>query len=229
MSETRAGLSRRGLFRRGLFGGVLLTIGGGTQLALRRGREDISAPAGLRSLSATTYPVMYSIAEAVLPDPAAAAAVTLAVDDSLSYASPRARRDLNQALGLLENGLAGFFTRGSGAPFSLLEVPERRAALLRWQSWGGLLQGAAQALRRLALAAYYSSDEAARAIGYPGPIFEKPPAPPIEPRASLSPPFQIPPPALDAPTTPLAHAEGTDGDEESREAAGGIPERGAYQ
>ena len=209
MSEKRAGLSRRGLFRRGLLGGALLTIGGGTHLALRRGRRDISIPSGLRSLSATTYPVMYSIAEAVLPDPAAAATVTLAVDDSLSYASPRARRDLNQALGLLENGLAGFFTRGNGLPFSLLECSERRAALLQWQGWGGLLQGAAQALRRLALAAYYSSDEVARGIGYPGPLFEKPPAPVIEPHAPLSPPFQVPRPALSAPTSPAAPASGS--------------------
>ena len=244
MSETRAGISRRGLFRRGLLGGALLTVGGGTHLALRRGRGDLSVPSGLRSLSAATYPVMYSIAEAVLPEPAAAATVTLAVDDSLSYASPRARQDLNQALGLLENGLAGLFTRGSGAPFSLLALSERRAALLKWQRWGGLLQGAAHALRRLALAAYYSSDEAARGIGYPGPLFEKPSAPPIEPRAPLSPPFQLPAPALNptappaprpsnaAPTPAGSERAGAtrgaaSGTLEVRGAAGEPPERGA--
>ena len=189
MSGQGDGVNRRGLFKRGLFGAALLSLGGGATLALRAGRDDLESPGALASLTPSSYPVLFSVAEAVLPDSEAAERVTLAVDRSLSYATPRARRDLNQALGLLENGLVGFFTRGSGRPFSRLSIGERRAALTAWRDHSVLLRGAAQVLRRLPLAAYYAEEAAAKAIGYPGPPFEKPPAPLISARAPLSPPF----------------------------------------
>ncbi|MEE2643629.1 MAG: hypothetical protein VYD19_01740 [Myxococcota bacterium] len=190
MSGQVDGVSRRGLFKRGLFGAALLSVGGGATLALRAGRDDLEIPEELDALTSSSYPVLFSVAEAVLPSAGAAARVTLAVDRSLSYATPRARRDLNQALGLLENGLIGFFTRGSGRPFSRLSIEERRAALTAWRDHSTLLRSAAQVLRRLPLAAYYAEEAAAQAIGYPGPPFEKPPAPLISARAPLSPPFQ---------------------------------------
>jgi hypothetical protein len=191
MTNAPESAGRRRLLKMGLAGGALLAVGGGAGLALKGGRSDLQVPDGLLVFSKASYPIMFSVVEAVIPDPSAAPWVTTAVDTSLSYAPPRVGKDLNLVLGLLENGLVGLFTRGGTTNFSLLSLDERRSALLRWRDKGGLLTGAYGALRKLPQGAYYADDAAAKTTGYPGPLFEKPPAPPIEERGPLSPPFKI--------------------------------------
>ena len=65
MSGQLDGVSRRGLFKRGLFGAALLSIGGGATLALRTGRDDLESPEELEALTPSSYPVLFSVAEAV--------------------------------------------------------------------------------------------------------------------------------------------------------------------
>lgn len=203
-------MNRRRFLKRGLFGGALLTLGGAGYLALRSGHDTgddtVRPTAPLHAIDEKVFPVLVALAgrmvHAEKHDPLALAH---AVDFTIAFQSPEAVSDLNMALGLLENGLFGLFTRGSPTPFTKLSPDAQDRALAGWRdSRLVLLRGAFTALKRLCLGAHYASLSSAREIGYPGPFFEKPAAPPIVADQALSPPF-VPAP-LSAPAAPATTA-----------------------
>ena len=195
-------MDRRRFLKRGLVGGALLALGGGGYLALRSGHRDPTPTAPLHAIDAKVFPVLVALAarmvHAETKDPIALAH---AVDFTLAFQPPEAKKDLNMALALLENGLFGLVTRASPRTFTELSPEEQDRALAGWQSSRlVLLRGAYTALKRLCLGAHYASLDAAREVGYPGPFFEKPAAPPIVADQPLSPPF-VPSRASTAPAT----------------------------
>lgn len=184
-------MDRRRFLKRGLVGGALLALGGGGTLALRSGSASVSPTVPLHAVDARVFPVLVAVASRMVhaqdEDPVALAH---GVDLALAFQSPEAKKDLNMALALLENGLFGLLTRASPRTFTELSPDEQDRALSSWQtSRLVLLRGAFTALKRLCLGAHYASLDAARAIGYPGPFFEKPAPPPIVGDQPLSPPF----------------------------------------
>lgn len=184
-------MDRRRFLQRGLVGGALLALGGGGYLALRTGHASVAPTGPLHAIDAKVFPVLVAVAARMVAaeqeDPVA---VAHGVDLALAFQSPEATKDLNMALALLENGLFGLFTRASPRTFTELSAGEQDRALASWQtSRLVLLRGAFTALKRLCLGAHYASLDAARAIGYPGPFFEKPAPPPIVADKPLSPPF----------------------------------------
>jgi hypothetical protein len=207
-------LDRRTLFKRTLLGGALVTLGGSTVLALRRGIDVDETPEDLLALDAATFAVLVALAEVSLPcTRASAIEVAKRVDVALSYGPPRAQKDLKEGLLVIENALLGVFIRRQMTPFSALDTEGRATALAALRdSPSSTLRGAYHALRRLCAAAHYAGLQEAKETGYPGPPFAKPPAPAIEDRLALSPAFVVvkrdPPPPVDTPppanTVPVA-------------------------
>lgn len=197
-------MDRRRFLQRGLVGGALLTVGGGGYLALRGGKLDVTPREPLRALDAAVFPVLVAVAARLIhADTKDPVAVAHGVDLALAFQPPEAKKDLNMALALLENGLFGLFTRASPRTFTELSPDAQDRALKGWQtSRLVLLRGAFTALKRLCLGAHYASLDAAREVGYPGPPFEKPAAPPIVSDQPLSPPFVPTPPATPPEETP---------------------------
>ena len=191
---------RRGFLKKGLLGTALLAVGGASFLATRGGKRE-TPPSPLLVLDVARFSIMVAVAEVVLPfDGVDAKNVAVRVDQSLSFAPSRVQSEITSALGLLENGLAGVFTRGQMTPFTLLAVPERALALNAWRDANvTLLRSAYHALRKLALAGYYSDLEKAKETGYPGPPFEKAPLWDLEATKAISPPFVPMPPQPAAP------------------------------
>lgn len=189
---------RRTFLKRGLIGGAVLVVGSGAYLGLR-GPALRHAPAGpLYVLDGATFAILAAVAARVASfDEADPVRIAHGVDVALQYLPVEGQADLKRALRLLDNGLAGLFTRGSATPFTQLSPDAQDAALTRWAcSSVAVLRSAFDALRKLCLAAHYAELENARAIGYPGVPFDKPDPGPIEPRAPLSPPFVVEPEAL---------------------------------
>lgn len=188
--------TRRTFLKRGLLGSTLLAAGGGAFFALRPSDLGRAPRAALHVLDAKTFAVMAAVIERVVTAPDVdAIEIAHRVDVALRYLPVEGQKELKSALGLLENGLAGLLTRGSGTPFTRLSPEGRDAALHAWASSRvTLLRSAFDALRKLSLASYYASLEAGRAIGYAGPPFDKPDPGPISSRGALSPPF-VPTPA----------------------------------
>jgi hypothetical protein len=184
-------VDRRTFIQRGLIGGALLAAGGTGVLATRPTELLPLDTARLRVLTPKTFTVLAAVAARVAPIAADdAPALALRVDDALSYAPARAARDINQVLELLEGALTGLLLRGRATVFTKLEPDEQDAALERWRDGRiTLLRGAYQALRKLCLAAHYTSLTAAYEVGYPGPPFAKPDPGPIRSKERLSPPY----------------------------------------
>lgn len=182
-------MDRRSFLRRTAIGGGAVVAAGGGALGLRRSGALPEPRSALSVLDAPSFGLLALVAARIVPhaDP-----LTIAHDADLAllFAPPEAREDLKLALGILQNSLAGLLTRGSPKLFSELAPEEQDAALDRWlDSRVPLLRGASSSLRKLCLGVHYGLLENARAIGYPGPPFDKPEPPPIEARAPLSPPF----------------------------------------
>lgn len=159
-----------------------------TWVGLRPGGPLPEPRAPLHVLDATGFGVLALLAGRILrghgADPIE---VAHQVDASLRYATPEAQGDTRMILGVLENALAGIFTRGQVEPFSRLAPQEKDAAIARWgDSRFGILRGAMGGLRKLCLASHYASLDAQKALGYPGPPIEPPSPAPIEARAPLT-------------------------------------------
>lgn len=202
-------ISRRAFLKNGLIGGSLITVG--TLGFFARRPSDLSrAPTGaLAILDARTFAVLAAVAERVVPEDADTLTVTHRVDIALQYLPLEGQEDIRTALLLLENGLAGLLTRGSGVPFTALSAEGRDDALSAWaDSRIALLRGAFQALRKLCLAAYYAPLSAGEAIGYRGPPFPKATPPPMAPFGPLSPPYRPKPIGLAPPSRPEPIGEG---------------------
>lgn len=184
-------MDRRRFLKRGLFGGALLALGGGGLVALRSTSSAVLPIASLDVVEPKVFPVLVAVAARMVDAPGRDPVVIAhAVDLALSFQPPEAQRDVNRVLALLENGLFGLFTRGSPRLFTELSESEQHRALSSWRtSRLTVLRGAFTALKRLCLGSHYASLENARAIGYPGPFFEKPAPSAIVADGPLSPPF----------------------------------------
>lgn len=166
--------------------------GGATFLATRENRQLPSPTGALHSLDEISFGVLTLFAERILPFEAADhVAIAHEIDAALRFTSPESQEDLRLVLSVLENSLSGVFTRGSATLFSELDPEGRDRAIERWgDSPISTLRGAANAMRKLCLGVFYSSLENAMAVGYKGPLWDKPLPSAIRARAPLSPPYR---------------------------------------
>jgi hypothetical protein len=179
-----AGVSRRSVIKRGLLSGALLAAGGAGFLAFRSG-TPVTLPAdGLLVFTPAQFAVLDAVARRVVrPRPGwpgvDRVGVARAADRIAAHVEPSAQKELQQLLGLFDNGLAGFLFGGRTRPFTRLEGPEQDAVLAEWRdSRIAVRRTGYAALRTLVIAGYYQSPEVWTAMGYPGPprIFEDGPS-----------------------------------------------------
>lgn len=119
------------------------------------------------ALGAAGITTLQSALEALLPDDVPAESIASGVDSFLAGGDPFDAEQLRMALTVLEHAAApGLYWRR----FSRLSLEERRAALGRWErSSIALFRQIFQALRRLALYAWYADPRSWDSIGYDGP------------------------------------------------------------
>ena len=112
------------------------------------------------------------------------------IDLALSFATKAAQKDFVMALKLLENAFTGLVFRGRTNVFTKMSPDEQDRALEKWRdSRLTVLRGAYHSIRRLCVAAYYSTIPHGKNIGYAGPPFMPPDPGPIVDTAPLSPPY----------------------------------------
>jgi len=184
-------MHRRAFLKRSLVAGGVTTVAGAGYLGLSAGSALPKPRRWLTTLDEVPFGVLALVAGQVLPfEGADPIEVAHGVDEALRYASPEAQHDLQLVLSVLEYRLSGLLTRGGFTLFSELTPEGRDAALHRWgDSSVSMLRGATNSIRKLCLGTFYAPLEHARAIGYPGPVFEKPSPPPIVDDGPLSPPY----------------------------------------
>ena len=195
-------MHRRSFIKRSLLAGGGVAVGGAAYLGLDKGAALPDPRQALLVLEPVPFGILALVAGRVLPfEGADPIGVAHGVDGALRYASPEAQHDLQLVLAVLENRLSGLVTRGDATLFSEL-TPEGKDEALR--RWGGspvsALRGATNSLRKLCLGTHYAPLAHAKAIGYPGPLFDKPAPPPITATGPLSPPYvpkRAPAPALE--------------------------------
>jgi hypothetical protein len=185
-------MQRRQFLVRGALGGLAVAALGGGYLALRRSPGAAQPTERLVALTPLTFGVVAALAGVHITaegrDPIA---IAHAVDKLLIFQAPEQVRDLNRALAAFETGLFGLFTRGSFRTFTELGEDAQRAAVRAWSEASiPLLRATCDSLRRLTVGAHYAQLANAKALGYPGPPFEKPDPPPIVADQPLSPPFE---------------------------------------
>ena len=170
-----------------MFGGVLLLVAGATGIALLPGNRSATAAGPLYVLNARTFCIMAAVAARVLASTTASPSdIAIKVDAALRYTSIESRKDINTALMLLENALAGLLFRGTPTPFTELSEAAQDAALFGWRdSRLVLLRGAYHAMRKLCLAAHYATPAGWPDTGYGGPSIAKSEPPAITARGPL--------------------------------------------
>lgn len=173
MMAFMTGPTRRQLLGAGAFGSAILALGA-IGLGVQGGADhpvpqlaafDPTAFRTLQSLAARTCP-------GSLPGFPSAADVNLAehVDAYAATLHETDQKELNQALWLLENGLAGFLTAGRAGPFTTASAAAQDATLHAWRdSSVGVLRRAYKALTAMCIGTYYALPEVQKATGYPGP------------------------------------------------------------
>jgi hypothetical protein len=168
-------MQRRSLLKRGLFGGVLLAGASLAGIAFMPGDASVKPAGKLFAIDAKNFPVLVAVAARVLAGTTASPSdIAMKVDQALRYTSLESQKDLNAALMLLENALAGLLLRGKPATFTELDEKAQDAALYGWRdSRLVLLRGAYHALRKLCLAAHYATPAGWPDTGYPGPSVPK--------------------------------------------------------
>lgn len=166
--------TRRGFLKKGLFGGLLLALGGGTWLALKRSAQ-VDLPAGLKVLDARRYAVVRALVERFIPQRAGfpspdALGTAKAVDDILAMVDDSTRVELGQLLMLFENALPNILFGLRTVPFTQLAPDEQQAVLAEWMtSRLALRRTGYLALRTIVMSAYYGNPATWSATGYPGP------------------------------------------------------------
>ena len=171
--ERRAG--RRSFLKKGLVGAALLAIGGGTLLATRRTVPPAALAGVFRVFSREELAVLLAIAERLVPPRAefprpAAIGLAARLDAVAAQADPATQKELRQLVRLFESALAGFLLDGEARLFTASPPERQDRRIAAWaRSRIALRRTGHRALRRLVLAAYYSSPETWDAVGYPGP------------------------------------------------------------
>lgn len=184
-------MDRRTFIKRSLLATGAAGAAGAAALGFDESEALVPPRAPLHVLDETSFGVLVAMAARIVPvEGADPVQIAHDVDASLRYTTPEAGADTRLVLAVLENGLSGLLTRGSATLFSELTPEGRDEALRRWgDSSIAMLRGATNSLRKLCLGVHYASLEHARALGYPGPIFEKPDPGPLSARAAISKPF----------------------------------------
>jgi hypothetical protein len=188
-------MDRRSFIKRtALAGGAAGAVGAG-YLGVRSNPTLATPLRPLHTLDEVAFGVLVAFAEPVLPLAGIDhRELAHGVDASLRFVAPEAQNDLNLALAVLENSLAGLVTRGGLRLFSELTVDGRAEAIHRWgDSPVAMLRGASNSLRKLLLGVHYAPLAHAEAIGYPGRPFVPPDPGPLEPRRPISKPWTPPP------------------------------------
>lgn len=171
--ERRQG--RRSFLAKGLVGGALLAVGGGSFLATRKTVVPAGIAADLPVFSREEVAVLLAIAERLVPPRPGfprPADVELAarLDGVAAQADPATQRELKQLVRLFESALAGFLLDGQARVFTASSPEGQDRRLAAWaRSRLALRRTGHRALRRVVLAAYYSSPRTWDAVGYPGP------------------------------------------------------------
>jgi hypothetical protein len=164
-------MTRRSFITRGLFGGLLLAGAGGLGLGLWPSRIGWRSRGPLKVLNERQFAVLAAVAARTVRAPAAdPQAIAERVDATLAFTTEEAQNDFRQLLLLFENALAGLVLDGRPRPFTRLRPEEQDAVLDAWRGSHLVLRRSGyQALRKLTLAAHYSSAETWASVGYAGP------------------------------------------------------------
>jgi len=198
--------SRRGVLQKGLFGGVLLALGGGGAVALRKS-VDVPVPTeGLAAVSPREFAVLVVLAQRLLPKRAGfptvdELGVALACDRVIAQVDPSSRAELKQLLGLFENALTNLLLHARPTPFTRMDEDDQDATLDGWRhSALALRRTGYVALRTLIFAAYFGNPKSWAAVNYPGPPagLHDPNAPAWRGGAPRPKPVQAPVPDTDA-------------------------------
>lgn len=166
--------TRRGFLKKGLFGGLLLALGGGTWLALKRSAM-VELPTGLKVLDARRYAVVRALVERFIPPrpgfpPPESLGTAKAVDEIMAMVDDSSRVELNQLLMLFENALPNFLFGLRTTPFTQLSPDEQQVVLNEWMTSSlSLRRTGYLALRTIVMSAYYGNPATWPATKYPGP------------------------------------------------------------
>lgn len=166
-------ISRRTLLRFGL-GGSLLLATAGTGLALQpsRLRTPRETP---KALDERSFSVLAAVVERMIParrgfPSPAELEIAERIDAFLAAGDPAVAREFQQALLLVENGLAGFLMDGRPRPFTRLSPEAQDRALDAWRtSTWSFRRMIYRALHGLCMATYFTCPEVYAGTGYPGP------------------------------------------------------------
>lgn len=169
------GKKRRSFLKRGLFGGALLLLGGAGFLATR-GTKTIPLPKnGLKVLSEREYAVMAAIAARMVRPrknfpTVEEVSLAEACDLVIARADSGVQKELKQLIGLFENALANAVFDRRFQPFTEMSGEAQDAVLHDWETSALLIRRTGfNALRTIAIAAYYGNPKTWGAVGYAGP------------------------------------------------------------
>jgi hypothetical protein len=172
-------ITRRGFLKVGGIGA--LALGGGAALTMRGGSARYAKllPAGAepRVLSTKELAVLAAFVDRVLPieNPSPREArIAERIDRELAFATPRVRRDVKNALFLVEHG---GWARLSPTAFSARSSDGQDAYLRQFAAGRALERQAFSGLRTMAIFFYYCDERTWPAIHYEGPLVTVP-APP---------------------------------------------------
>jgi hypothetical protein len=166
-------VTRRTVLKVGL-GGAAILAAGGIGLGLRPSvLRSPSRP--LRVLSPVEFSVLAAFAERVAPGgrgfpPASQLGVAEKLDDYLFFKPDGVRKEVRQALHLVENAVAGFVLDGRPRTFTASTPAEQDAILEAWRhSRLHVRRTVYAALHGLCAATYYATPSTYPMTGYPGP------------------------------------------------------------
>ncbi len=174
--------TRRSIIKRGLLGGAVLFLGGALGLAVRKSAKLPVPAEGLLVFNDREHAVMEAVALRMLVGAPGllTARLGLACDRLASKADVTAQVELRQLLQLFENALPNFLLGGRWAVFTKQAPEEQDATLREWRDSKLIVRRSGyNALRALAMGAYYSNTAVWPFVHYPGPpaAFHDPSAP----------------------------------------------------
>ncbi|MEO5767464.1 MAG: gluconate 2-dehydrogenase subunit 3 family protein [Polyangia bacterium] len=171
-------LSRRSLLKKGFAGGAILLLGGSLATFLRGGGRGRNPRQPLRLLTAKEYGIFAAVAARVCPRQPEAVGwpspdnldCAGKVDQLLAELHPQVGTEFRRLLHVFENGLNGLFSVGQPGTFTAASPEDQDRRLEAWRhSRVALFRSGYQAMKRLAVATYYSSPETYALVSYPGP------------------------------------------------------------
>jgi hypothetical protein len=164
-------MDRRSFLKRGLWGGALLALGSGVGLGLWPTLRVYHPRRALQTLDERQFAILAAVAERTVRA-AGADPVEIAhrAEQTLALAPAESQHDFKQLLGLFDSALAGLILDGRARPFTRMAPEEKDAVLDRWRDSRLVLRRSGyHALRKITIAAFYSSEISWAGVGYGGP------------------------------------------------------------